>query len=309
MDRSRDVWFFSRDGRQSGPLTYRDLKEKADEGVLLPDYDYVWKEGMQDWCLIGKIEGLFEPAAAPTPEPAPSPAAPAPTAEAPVSVITPVTPAPAAAQEPPEEPLPSPEEAPPAGPAEVPEVREIPQPGEIPAAPPVPAETPSSTPPMADEEEVAHTPSGAGRRTFIAVTVFLPLLWLAAASQVVETGDPAILFLMFVAAPLAIALVSFLVTLLRFSHLGMKRWWVFGLLVPLLQLWLGYRLFACPAGYAGSRKQDPGGIALAVIYWLLVALSAAGGALASTSPEKVRQLGETLEPLLGRKPHIPSPQE
>lgn len=65
------VWYFSRDGQQSGPLTYADLKEKADEGVLKPRSDLVWKEGMPDWAPIGEVDGLFErhEVAPPPPEP------------------------------------------------------------------------------------------------------------------------------------------------------------------------------------------------------------------------------------------------
>ncbi|WAC19839.1 GYF domain-containing protein [Luteolibacter sp. SL250] len=68
---SGDAWYFSRDGQQSGPLTYADLKEKADEGLLKPRTDLVWKEGMSDWVQIGQIDGLFErrEMAPPPPEP------------------------------------------------------------------------------------------------------------------------------------------------------------------------------------------------------------------------------------------------
>lgn len=61
------AWYFSRDGQQSGPLAYSDLKEKADEGVLKPRSDLVWKEGMADWMPIGEIDGLFERQEVPAP--------------------------------------------------------------------------------------------------------------------------------------------------------------------------------------------------------------------------------------------------
>lgn len=68
MQNSADgAWYFSRDGQQSGPLTYADLKEKADEGVLKPRTDLVWKEGMADWVPIGEIPGLFERLEVPPP--------------------------------------------------------------------------------------------------------------------------------------------------------------------------------------------------------------------------------------------------
>jgi uncharacterized membrane protein YhaH (DUF805 family) len=83
------------------------------------------------------------------------------------------------------------------------------------------------------------------------------------------TLDPTVRFgLEYVVA----TLVSLYVTLQRFPNLGMSRWWTFGLLVPFLNFWLGYRLFACPAGYQQNKKLDPPGITLAVIYWLMIAL-------------------------------------
>jgi hypothetical protein len=66
--------------------------------------------------------------------------------------------------------------------------------------------------------------------------------------------------------------VYYYITLARLKNLGMNRWWALGPFVPLLNLWIGFRLFACPAGYATSRKQDGAGVALAVSYWLVVAL-------------------------------------
>jgi uncharacterized membrane protein YhaH (DUF805 family) len=66
--------------------------------------------------------------------------------------------------------------------------------------------------------------------------------------------------------------VYFYITLARLKNLGMNKWWALGQFVPLLNFWIGFRLFACPEGYATSRKQDGAGVALAVFYWLVVAL-------------------------------------
>jgi uncharacterized membrane protein YhaH (DUF805 family) len=53
----------------------------------------------------------------------------------------------------------------------------------------------------------------------------------------------------------------------RFRNVGMTGWWFLGLLVPVLNLWLGYRLLACPAGYSARRKLDVPGKLVAVLYW------------------------------------------
>jgi hypothetical protein len=58
----------------------------------------------------------------------------------------------------------------------------------------------------------------------------------------------------------------------------MSRVWFFGLFAPFLNLWVWYRLFACPPGYAYHKKLDPLGWVLAVIHWgsLLLVVAAFG---------------------------------
>jgi hypothetical protein len=67
-------------------------------------------------------------------------------------------------------------------------------------------------------------------------------------------------------------------SLQRFQNLGMSRIWFFGLFAPLLNLWVWYRLFACPPGYAYHKKLDPLGWVLAVLHWgsLLLVVAAFG---------------------------------
>jgi len=62
------------------------------------------------------------------------------------------------------------------------------------------------------------------------------------------------------------------VSVQRFSNLGMSGWWILGNMVPLLQLWVGYRMVCCPAGYEFHRKLDGVGIFLAILYWGQLAL-------------------------------------
>ncbi len=60
------------------------------------------------------------------------------------------------------------------------------------------------------------------------------------------------------------------ITVKRFQNLGMNGWWILGLLVPLLNWWLNYRLIACPPGYVFTKKLDVWGWILAVLYWLSI---------------------------------------
>ncbi len=65
-------------------------------------------------------------------------------------------------------------------------------------------------------------------------------------------------------------IVILVVTVKRFQNLGMSGWWLLGFLfVPFLNIWLQYRLFACPPGYIYTKRLDTVGKVLAVLYWLL----------------------------------------
>jgi uncharacterized metal-binding protein len=105
------------------------------------------------------------------------------------------------------------------------------------------------------------------------VTVLLPLLWgaaLAAGTPFLTTQfGPKIMEFATPGLSLIPVLVIVFISLKRLVNLGMSRWWFLGNLVPLLNLWIGYRCFACPAGYAYHKKLDGAGIFLAIVYWLL----------------------------------------
>jgi hypothetical protein len=53
----------------------------------------------------------------------------------------------------------------------------------------------------------------------------------------------------------------------------MSRWWYLGNLVPILNLWVSYRMYVCPAGYAYHKKLDGAGVVLAILYWLMILLA------------------------------------
>lgn len=53
-------WYYSSNGQQMGPVSYEQLKQRAQSGSLLPS-DLVWKEGLPDWVAAVKVEGLLPP--------------------------------------------------------------------------------------------------------------------------------------------------------------------------------------------------------------------------------------------------------
>lgn len=117
---------------------------------------------------------------------------------------------------------------------------------------------------------------GARRRSFLLATILFPLVW----NLVVPFGagflagplGPDITGYVLIAAALVPPVVVIYYGLMRLVNLGMSRWWYLANLVPLLNFWVGYRCFACPAGYAYHKKLDGAGVFLAILYWLLTAL-------------------------------------
>lgn len=103
-------------------------------------------------------------------------------------------------------------------------------------------------------------------------------------------------------------LVALIVTVKRFQNLAMSGWWLLGLLVPLLNYWLSYRLFACPPGYAFTKKLDGVGKFLATLFWLLMvgvpvlALLVLSGALSQYV--SAEDLNERLQQLRNLAPEL-----
>lgn len=116
---------------------------------------------------------------------------------------------------------------------------------------------------------------GARRRSFIFMCLIFPFVWsagIAAGSGFLsELLGPQISQVALPVLSLVPLVVGLIFGLQRFPNLGMSRWWYLGNFVPLLNFWVGFRCFACPAGYAVHKKLDGAGVFLAIIYWLAVA--------------------------------------
>jgi hypothetical protein len=126
---------------------------------------------------------------------------------------------------------------------------------------------------------------GARRRSLLLATLVFPFAWQFVLSRIspflIEQFGQILMarILPLVALLPIVVLVYF--ALSRLANLGMSRWWHLAVFAPGLNLWLGYRCFVCPSGYACHKKLDGPGIALAIPYWLVILsgiLILAGGA-------------------------------
>lgn len=154
---------------------------------------------------------------------------------------------------------------------------------------------------------------GARRRSYLIATLIFPSLWgfvIAAGAGFLTTQfGPEIMKIALPGLSVVPLLVIIVISLKRLVNLGMSRWWFLGNIVPILNLWVGYRCFACPAGYAFHKKMDGAGIFLAIIYWLvlLLAVVAIVGIIAALSgslgsPEIQQQIREAVQKASAPKP-------
>jgi hypothetical protein len=210
-DVPQEAWFYSHEGERIGPVTFAELRAKAQAGELNPRLDLAWKYGMDQWLPSGGIQGLFE--RRDSEESLASMAA------------TPDTSRSAGGES----------------------VRErMKREGDWP---------------------------GARRRSYLIAIFIFPVLWamgFAAAEGFLEKQLGAELTGYAKAGmPLVPLIVSVIYGVKRLMNVGMSGWWFLGNFIPLLNLWVGFRSFACPAGYAFHKKLDGVGIFLAIVYWLI----------------------------------------
>jgi uncharacterized membrane protein YhaH (DUF805 family) len=115
---------------------------------------------------------------------------------------------------------------------------------------------------------------GTNRRSYLFITFLFPILFgvgLGAATPFLSKElTPSQMGIVQMVGLVLPALLAFFANIGRLANVGMSRWWIFGNLIPILNVWLGYRTFACPAGYAKTKKLDGPGVLLAIIYWLFI---------------------------------------
>ncbi len=115
---------------------------------------------------------------------------------------------------------------------------------------------------------------GATRSSYLIITLLFPVFWTIALQYGIEALagrlEPDLLVQLHFWLGFVPVLLALIIVLKRFQNLVMSRAWVLGLPVPFLNLWLGYRLTACPPGYAAHKKLDGAGWLLAILYWLLI---------------------------------------
>jgi hypothetical protein len=114
---------------------------------------------------------------------------------------------------------------------------------------------------------------GINRQNLLLATLAFLFLWrfslhVASPFLVQHFGNIHIAEIWQTAAFVLMALLAYC-GLQRLVNLGMCKWWFLVIFVPILNLWLAYRCFACPPGYACNQKIDYVGIIIAILFWLI----------------------------------------
>jgi hypothetical protein len=134
-----------------------------------------------------------------------------------------------------------------------------------------------------DDDEEDQDWEGVPRGGFFFFCCLFPVIWFVGifyGAKMLKGVVPDNLFPILLALLAIVPLITGTFAILqRFQNLVMSRYWFFGLFVPGLNIWLGYRLFACPPGYGERKKLKMLGWVLAVIYSLIVMAAIGLGAM------------------------------
>ncbi len=149
---------------------------------------------------------------------------------------------------------------------------------------------------------------GARRRSFYLMTLLFPFIWnlgfALGATALAQQFGAEIMGVATLGAAFVPLVFAIYYGLQRLTNLGMSRWWYLGNLVPFLNLWVSYRMYVCPAGYAYHKKLDGPGVVLAILFWLMILLGLLMLATfvavmfgAINNPELRQMFDEALRPL------------
>lgn len=313
MSTADESWYFTQSGERKGPVSLDLLSELVAKEKLNGESDLVWGPNLNDWTKAGEVEGLKSAYAAL----AEAKAAAEVVAAAQAAVVAeepkvPVAEAPQVSPEPPVE-------------------KDVPPP---PPSVPVPTAVVEQKAQQVDDDDLLaqamdarrekrEKEIGLSRGKFLGGSFALHLIGggiliaiyasvfaklggdLSATLGEEAIADPAVqkgfinASMMVNVVSLVIGLATLLMVFSRLKNLGMSRWNFLWNLVPIASIWINYRIVACPAGYAESKKLDGPGKLLAFVYFAsiilpIVGIGALGFAISSGA------LGELpdLEPLL-----------
>ncbi|MEM9237400.1 MAG: GYF domain-containing protein [Verrucomicrobiota bacterium] len=246
-------WHIARNGAQEGPYTAEQIGAKLAAGELKAGEALAWKEGMDDWKPLADSGVLAEASLSQTPA---GGGVPTPSAVA--------NPSPAPAQ--------------------------VAQPAQGSALNPY--ATPTTAGGLSTNYQNPMEYPGIGRLAYVGLQIAISigcyalLFLMILGSSSTDGMSFAFGGLMFII--LIVGIASIYLGVKRLHNLGMSGWAILWSFVPIMSIWISWRMFACPAGYNDHKQLDtPGkvltGILVAFILLGFVAniVAAFGGSSSS----------------------------
>ncbi|MCH7225504.1 GYF domain-containing protein [Haloferula sp. A504] len=239
------AWFISREGKEEGPLTAAQIGTMLSAGVIRAGDTLARKQEATDWKKLAESGVLAEASMAdlkrPDGLPVPSAVKAQMARSAAAPVGQPADPAPAAA---------------PAG-----STLKI-----------DPYQTPANFEVGPGFQDGPIEYPGIGRLAYfllqMAVTVITYALLFIGIKISAGSGLEGIALVGMVAIFLG-TIVGFYLGVKRVQNLGMSGWAILWSFVPIMSIWIGWRMYACPPGYEYHRELDAAG---KVLTWVMVGL-------------------------------------
>ncbi len=255
MSEQESVWFYTQHGERKGPVTLDVLRGAIEHMKIDREKDLIWGPGLSDWVTMDKVPVLQNMPAGP---PSIAPALEAPATSKPSAPTVPVSGIGSAAKSV-------------AAPTTV-------DPYKTPASL---EEDSALADAMAERRETGGY-GGSSRKGYILCILLLTIISGGVTAYFLDEAFEKIMvqgndieefskYLAPIGAMLsAFSIIGFFLVLARFKNLKMTRWWVLLLVVPFVNIWLGYRIWACPPGYGEHKNQDTAGKVLTIVYVLML---------------------------------------
>jgi hypothetical protein len=260
MSEQESVWYYTQHGERKGPVTLEVLRGAIEHMKIDREKDLIWGPGLSEWVTMDNVPELQGLAAGP---PSVAPAGPPEiTASAKVEPPAPIAPT----------------VSPPSPPASG--IGSAPKPADAPASA-NPYESPES---LEDDTALAdamaarregESSTGMGRLAYFLWSLLINVAGVMVVFSIAgkyktlvdETGvreDGLVVGVL--ATILVLGILGLVVSLSRLKNLSMSRWNFLWSFVPFANIWLGFRMIACPPGYAQHKKLDVAGKVMLVLF-------------------------------------------
>lgn len=245
MSDQEAVWYYSQHGERKGPVTLEVLKGAITHMKVDREKDLVWGPGLPNWVKVAEVPELQGLASSPPPVEVAEKSAVMPSVEKKAE-------------------------------ADAVQKKSVANPSVKQAVTSNPYKSPSAV----DDEDSELADAMAARRGgdnsygmgrlkyfFYPVLVGFILGCVGAGVAGVVAKDSQELAAIIQLSALALAgVISIFFTLSRLKNLRMSGWNIFWGIVPVMNFWLGFRLYACPAGYQDHKKLDTAGKVMTGFY-------------------------------------------